>query len=168
MSKFCFHTKTALLVVTWYIMVVTWDLYSWLNFIRNQKVVAFLDPQHTDCTPVLNCFLISKSSAQKFPFIINETDLWERSRLERHAQILALYTLLAASWHAKTQRGDRSLVLLPPHERQSITSEDASAPHILAFHWQLLLVLSQITKDGNFRELCYLSSYGNNDGEKEL
>lgn len=38
--------------------------------------------------------------------------------------------------------------------------------HILHFHWQLLLHLSQITKDGNFRELLYLSSCGNNDGEK--
>lgn len=35
--------------------------------------------------------------------------------------------------------------------------------HIPPLRWQLPLCLSQITKDGNFRELLCLSGYGNKD-----
>lgn len=46
-------------------------------------------PQDIDSQPALNCFPISKSFAQNFTFIMNETDLSEGSGLERHAKALA-------------------------------------------------------------------------------
>lgn len=52
--------------------------------------VLLLVSQDTDSQPAPNCFPISKSFAQSFTFIINETDLFEGSGLERHAKTLAV------------------------------------------------------------------------------
>lgn len=60
-----------------------------LKFAIHRKC-SLLVPPDIDSQPAPNCFPISKSCAQNFTFIINETDLCEGSGLERHAKTLTL------------------------------------------------------------------------------
>lgn len=114
----------------------------------NALKCVLLVPQDIDFQPALNCFPISKSCVQNLTFIINETDLCEGSGLERHAKTLAL--------QSQADTGDRSLVLLPRHERLSVTSESTSAliSSLDADSYHCVSHKSQRTATSESRSIC--------------